>query len=870
MKKFTTKTLRTGLGAFAPLSSSLPALLTNRLVVCSQMDGAPVANYIIGTLQRVIQLNSFPALLESLRRMRDLAYVASEVVLSVEGIRADKYAIIKDEVTRYVDEVIGLTKHTSVLSSDKDFIARLIIAFEANPTAWTLYSADAEKNLHVQMSKLYTFVLSDSTPATMPVYRHDNSIAVLASSPRFAKAKKPPANSSPEQIAAWENNYQVLLNDSLTIHRLAAVKMLDHVYSLLMEKDLWYAWVSPRYDAKGTASNIERGKTLQSLALYMQGLLSYTSHFQFEGFLYMHDITKLWLQETPSLGTKTTERIALIRKHDYLGAEADVREYMSSFSASGSSPTAANFTIVPSELGDQFGLRKSMEDIKALKNTYTYRDALSQLSDLDQARYLPLISSVTVKEMDIHRTVAKLVLQGALVESEVNAVMDVLLDSIGRNTAEDTIARLKALNLRSPLYFKGLIPGYTEVTTSLVKEVKSGVLKLDGAAPDYSLAFNQYVKKNLIMKVFTSDSVTQYENFNLRQIINQDKRAKLADLFDCTFSSLLPSQYGSSSLRYKTSELATESNALENVIEALTGSRFELAVIQLRVKRLRKLWATVFSSFAIMYVNDSLINRDIFSPSDTDDSTVDLLKPVEGWGMPYGTSYTNLASKQSPLKDLNQLVKLLPGVYMKIHNTLPVVGSTLAKLNNYYSNESDVYFQANGATEAVEEWVVTPGFWNFTLFPNKSTTEVPVILFSDKFAYLNSDVFIHTDRSFEAPSTFKARQSSNVAVNQRNWPWDLAQPGLKYIVFGQYSSFESASIQDEIPESEMTKIQEKIDAKIKEDLKEEAASEQTVTNTLKSAERIATEDLNMNNPSLGHPEDLKKKAGKEDVPDGAL
>jgi len=806
----------------------------------SELDGFPVANYTIGQLQSKLDLSSYENLLESLRHIRDLAFAASRALLAVEGLRTDKYTMNQTEVVTYIDEVIAASRYPTIVEGDKDFIAGLILAFEANPTAWTLFAAEGNRNVPVQASKLYNYVLLDASANDLFVYTPNDKVVPFGTQPQYAE------QTGKRDSAKTEN----ALNDGLVLARFSACRVVDHAINLLLDQNIWYTFVSPRFDGRSTAANIERGKTLQTLALYAQGLLNYALLFNFEVFMHSVDSLSHWTDIPVHLGGRTVSNLALAREHDYFNAKQDVHDLLSSFEDSGDSSFTGKFYVLPEETMAYFGLRKALDNLDEVAAKFTYLEPMDRISDLNSGRYLPLVSSTSVAELDLRRAVSKIVILSKTISTEVDSILDILISFIGRNTAPDVIAKLRAADIYVPFRFNGTVSTSYHPMVGVDMVLRDGVLKLDSAAPRHSGAYLDYLQLHFLNRMFTGNIVMKdYPYADVRQIVNEDKAAFLRTLIGGSYRTLIPNHMAFKEYTYYPDELSSNSEQFMDLISKLIGVPYELAVMELAIPRVRMVWATVLSSFASMFVDEDVL--------DTGDGTVanNPVSPensvlVIGHGSPFGTDYSRLNEIQhkKDKEDLRPYIQIIPGVWIKFHLRIPVITRNMVRVKDQFFNHADLMFQSNGDFEEVTGWHIHDAMWHHALIPVTLKSCVPPLVFSDMFVYLNNDLYVHAQRGYKPSAAEAAREHFRVEVSKHAWSNTVLQPYIEYRTFGTYSK--SVEQSAEIPEAELAKIVKKIDESNTASLEEAKAGDATISDAANKAAEVMVSEVNLVNNTI--------------------
>lgn len=827
MKRLTRNAHVNRAAVIASLDSKRPQLFSARLAIISRMSGYPYPLHSIGRLQKTIKLDSFQSLLSSLKQAGNIAHATAEVIESMDGTKVDKYQMDRTEIVAYVTNITEATNTYEFSENEIDLIAHLVTSFEANPSAWMLKGGDGEDDLHSQILNLYREVLDKAEGSNLPVFNsHDNKICKFIDLPqnRERTKKKGKAKAKKEADGADTIEADDVINTEIVLYRYASVRVIDHVYQLLLDKDAWYHFVSPRVKADVT-NNLERAKSLRLFSVYCHNLLVYYQFFAIESFLKAYDLVQKWVMHFPPLDAQTTQDLeGLIRKYDMLNAQRDVDSLLDSFSSSGEVDLGA--LVFPSEFIANYGLANTVKSISDKAGDFSLVGDLSNLGDLDQPKYLPLITGVSASALDITYQVSEVVLIGKIVSEEVRKTVAVLLPSLTGSASENTVDRFKSLNVSASLPFK--IPHATswQVDAGVEKGISGGVLKLDSASPLFSSEYHSFVREKLRFKLITDRLVSSmYSGFTSPQLIDSDKAAHLRSIMNYQWRTMAPDFMVAGDRYYTQASIAATSSDIKSLIESLSGLNYETVIIEMSLPHIRAVWATYFSGFALLYVDRNLANSVTLLDTNTqlavsDAGSYDL---VQGHGKPWGTEYSSLEQLQGTLTDETKLIHLGRGMYLRLLTKVPLITDDLRRNELFYSQEAVSYFSSNSKFAEVSRWVFTEGLFNFALFPMPRTHFVPDVKFTPKYAYVTQALFISTELFYKPSAPDKAREVYDLAYTETEWKDEKRQYFLTYRHFGPYMK-PAASVQvDEIDDT-VTEAVKKIEQSIKADEQQQSES----------------------------------------------
>lgn len=811
MLKISQKTQPSSAAVIIPLKGKLSQLYDARVSLISNMNGYPSAIHVIGRLQRQLDTSNYKNLLISIKKIRDLVKITADVIDSMEGVKVDKFQINRTEIAAYVENVTANLNSFKPSPEDVDLISHLITSYEANTGAWLLQGSEKTNDLHLNFKGLYETVLKSDDGYDLPVYApHLDEITSLGTLPQFAsKVKKA---GSKEGVLSKDTS----ADSAQTLYKLAATRIIDHVYQLLMDREIWYSFVSPRAKAE-IASNLERSKSLKVFSLYLQSLLSYNQFFMLETFMKGYELVQDWITYFPPLEASTTHRLDnIVRPHDILNAKDDVDHLFRSFSGSGTQTLAKKLIIFPNELVSSFGITDAIRRINDASIAFSIAADFKDAGDLDDKKYMPLLSGVATADFNISHDLAKVILIGKMVSGEIDKALADLVPALVRGSSKSTIETLKGLSLKAKLAF--VIPHALQwhVTRGVHKCIEGGKLTLDSAAPQFSWAYHEHIRKNFKLKMATDDQIVKsYPLFQDTQIIDRDKAAEYRELIGYNWKSLVPDHWQEGASIYTEAMLKSDPSVARLLIETLSGKNFEIAIRELGVEHLRKIWATYLSSFALLYIDDTITNSKKRNAGDP----YQLPILIEGHGKPYGTNYNSLANKQKAITQESDFVTLAEGVYLRILNVIPVVVDDLSIDAHFFAEHPTMYFASNSQTIEVKQWVLDESLLNLCLVPVSQVPQVPPTMFTNKYAYLTAELFMNMDLYFKPAIAEEAREVIDVHLTVKDWPYDKSGYFLKYKTFGSYgadiSNIEVAE-ETELVADAINKIEKAIDKDYKE------------------------------------------------------
>jgi len=832
------------------------------------MSGYPVPRYAIGRLRAAIKLNSAEELLKSIKYLADLTNLTAQVIESMDATNPNKYQINRTDILTYIEQLTKSAVDVKLTDEDRDIIAQLITASEANPDNWTLAGMkDGKDSVHAKMYALYRSVLIDGDDGDLPIHDPDtNEIVKLGVLPMFEKAKqkkKKKAENEPDAKPEDANESDHLSNTAV-IHRYALCRVIDHIYQLLMDKDTWYAFVPPRKTVDIT-SNIERAKGLRVFSIYLQSLLTYNQFFGLEMYLQSYEVLQKWIAAFPALETETLNKIeATIRAHDYLNAKADAEQLFKSLSSLADRELACN--VFPTEYMSGFGLRKKINAVESVIDQMEFPATIDAMAELNRPQFLPILSGGIVAKFDVAYDLATLLIRNRVVDGVVTSALRGLIPSLTRGSSTSSLTGLKNLNIRCLLPFEIPHTVSYSIMAGADKGITGNKLMLDSGAPDYCYGYHEFLRTNMKFSLALDTAIpAAYPNFELGFIVDDDRAKHLREITERDWRSMKPSFMGSGVRADAGVDICNTIEATKAFIEDMTLDNYEIAIRILTVAADREMLATYFSAFGLLYQvkGDQMEIEQAWAfaeKADPDNTVKRNYELITGYGKPYGATYAGLEALQGPLDPDTRLVPLGFGLYLRFLKFMPVPSFTYSvDAKSWYGDRPLVYFAHNQAKMEITKLVPSEGLWNFALQPIKTNRMVPKTIVTPRYAYPNTHLYINFDALLKPSQPTQAREVIQLPIQETTWSLDRQDFWARYVHFGAYSTAK-AGIGDADEAAKVADTIKKIEEEQKKDEREAANSSEGAGTAVKTA---ATE---MKNDA----DEAAKKAAKKEVDDDEL
>lgn len=780
------------------LVDKFPNLLTARRIQISRMQGYPVSVHTIGRIQRKIDLSDITSLMTSLLSLRDMIRVAINVIEAYEGIDAKKFTFTRTEVLLEVKNTAKSMGLSELPEDDLTLIGELILSYESNPDSWDLHGVDGEANLHMRFLELYQKLLTSSDHAEWPYFlATGEQIIKLGDAPAFKGSKR----LSETQVASVA-----------TIHRLALTRMVDHVYQLQMDKNIWALFIPPRGEAS-LQSNKERAKGLRLFGLYIQSLLTYPIFFGLEMFLHAFDQIKGWLYAFGPLPDVVQHQLENdVRSKDLLGAKQDVQHLVTSLAPQPGDLLVKRPFVFIRELMGQYGFLKQYDELERKAASITLNADLKDLTVLRGPKFSGLLEGSAISSFAIMTNITNQIVGRDVIVETIKAAAASVIPAMQRFFSPEIADNLLGLGLKASLPFE-LPNAYSfDPSRSVANEVHQGKISLDSAVLPHSEDVNHYIRERVSFKLMTGKEIIRgyysqggFEGTKTdRSILDRDVAKRLVDTLSITGKTLVPATWGTGRRTWSPLDVSNSVSNVRNLLEELTGKSIELLRKQLFSDHFRQLLATQFSSFALLYIDPTKAN-DLFDQTgyptyESEVAGVSFVPEqallVQGFAKPYGLAYDELDLLQGPLAadDLgNSLIYMGSGVWLRFLKVIPSISTDLT-YTDYYNGHFYCHCKANGGKISVSRWVIDDPMLNMVRFPAPTVARVPDSVMTDAFGYINGRVHLDLSTHHEQPSPTPGRESYAIVAHEHQWTSEILRTRLKFITFGPYAATTASAL----------------------------------------------------------------------------
>lgn len=795
------------------LSHQLHKMVYARSLAYMGLSGYPVGAHIITHFQESIALNSVEDMLKSLIKLRGTARLASDVLNVIPLARIDRYQLVQNEIADYIRSSAAVYLTGTPDPSQIALAAYAITSSEAQDSAWTLdFSTKAADNRFVKLHKLYKSVaagiegprkvvdLSQPSPALAgdagkALYVASpslDSVVPITDLPRIKEAIRMArvqlaSVKKEEEAAALSEALNSEIAGYQTLYAFGLLHIIDHIAMLLTDMKCWSLFVSPRKSVD-PGQNLERAKSLRLLATYIDSLLLYPHILAIELVRETYDKLQTFIAAMPPLDPHIVKNYeATVRQFDVYNARNMAQQLVNCYDQADST-YHTDVTVFPAELMSFYGVGSTIEDADAKLKALNLPNAVKTLADLNDEKgklnYLLLSQPLGVTNLITDFTTA-MSLSSAMVEP-LQSAQSLVLNATTRSFSEETLRRLKDCQFNVPFPYTSLIPLSRTVDTYTEAEFSGGKLYCRPGAPLRTLEFERDMRRKHVNTMFTSRSL-KFRSASF--IINDDQRKRFEGWLGTCYPGMIPITHGYGAESYATSILeSTDDTAREHVrrlFTTLSGQSFEMVTRTIANEYIRKIWATNLSSFALLYVDE--LATGTLKPQDSENFGGKATL-VEGFGLPYGMSYTALAGLQGKL-DPSAYIPIGDNAWFVMLRTIPMPNGTLNIAEKFVDNTPFYYYPAgNDRISDIKEWVFAKPLWNFALAEFKLTYPDVKTLLDRRFIYLAEALYLETNLLYTQTKSDDAPYTIATSLSTRKWPYDKQQYFLEYVCFGDYTS----------------------------------------------------------------------------------
>lgn len=807
--------------AFIDLDSTVSHSITGRVAALSTLSGYPTGSHVVGRVQNQFDLSSYANLLTSLIRLRNLARLAGDILYTSLEAKVDRQVFVRTELLAYVNQQAAIYGFTTLTTDDKDLIAYMIASNEAVDNAWILdFTPLVTSNRISIFSNLYKDMGSPSitslsygkksgefslvSKTNLAIYnpQADNisNIENLSGVKKLALSiLRDPSNPDEQSRFAHE------VDNLERTHRVYGTRVLDHVFMLLMDTDIWDQFITPR-SKTDKPTNEERAKGLKLLASYLHSLLMFPHMMEIQCFFAVYEKLERDFVHFPTIPAHLmTDYQTIVKGHDYIDVAGDVAKLMSSSDFSNDPVIKTNCSVFFKEFVTPYGLDVVLDKIVTKMRAITGPVALPNLSALTDPKYSYLLYSHPAEDFNVIYDVFERLKVTDLVSMQIQQAVAAIMPGLDRYFSGAQGPGLARLNCRVPFdIVPNMLPIYNP-TITVDNEINASGVKIDLNCLPHTRDIRSFIRG----KLYTLETATiQANHFSdtPRVLINRVLATKLENQLKKGWNSMLPTEIYHGTTKWKSETIATDANTLKALFESITGMNMTLIRREIGNPYTAQLFATYFSSFMTLYMFDS-------KPAKGWDPVALKFGLVHGYGKPYGTTYVSLSAMQ-PIPKPDDLIEITPGVYALIHKEIPLPIDVIAPQETFDIPLPHYIFAANSVTLPVTEWVMAEPMFHFSLlFLGKIKDRTIDAIFDKRFGYMADSIVLYDDSAWDF-SVVDRKAPYNISATAREWNREKIHLFLQYKTFGTYFSGIPAVAAPETLASTVA-LTEKVEAELK-------------------------------------------------------
>lgn len=876
MKVLRSHALPKQLTAFRSLQYDLQAGLDCRTMLLARAKGYPTPGHVIARAQSLLNLSSIQELKEGILKLRDVAQYASEILMTIPQLKVERHLLRTSEVQSYISDNKEDYGYSHLSDEDVKLASYFILSSEMLEAAWMLdQHPQTEMNRITIFHKLYHSLrgsrLSDVEVvkggagykpkfSSMPsVYLTDTnkigSLNDLSSVSRIMRGI----------VADKSGDAGDLITRALkredTILRIADLRLIDHVFCLLMSPDVWNLFI-PHRAKSDPAHNEERAKGLELLAGYLHSLLLIPHFLRTELFKQGYEQYESWLGNMPFIPADIQRNYAeIVSKYDVLGIAEEVKGMYSKADNKGDKMVDSDIHVFFTEFAHLYNIDEAYAkaDAASVKDT---KILFSDLQLLRDNKYNHILLSHPLGKFDMSRDIQQAVLDSEVYRHTMNDAFSMITHGVGKYLQESVISRINSAGFRVPFDMHQALP----VTPN--HSQASGAV-LDGNKYQhryFSMSYNYDTEYRLNHEFLYSvtNSRSLVSKFPSNVCIDRGTAAKTRVLVGREWKSLYPSSLVMGDRSIELSVLRNSKREMEQLFEYLSGQHFELIRRNLFSPYTREIWATALSSFALLLLKDTagvgVEKKEAKNPLSVGSGL--SYQMVPGFGMPYGKTYEDLMRIQKFTND--DVIDLTDEVAIVLLNRYPMPESNLA-ITQLAHNRQYYYCPGNGSHVEIKRLCYDDSMLHYHLRPVDSMIDAITVFFDKIYAYNNDALVLQPDIAMKLQNNSEEKYGWSIPFSDKDWQLKKNVAFVEYAALPPYGKVTAVISPSDAPAESVTKLVTEMEKSIK---KAEA-------DTVVATEEDTKAQLEVSIPTLGKtgsapaPKREKKKTEGKKEDEGA-
>lgn len=868
------------------LSDVLEKAVHERLLALSRLDAVPRASQAMGLLTSKLNLSNLEELKKSLILVRRIADLTSKFMKANLATKVDRHQLQPSQIQTVLEALAPQLGYNGLPDQDEIISTAVVLVLSVEgvaTTQWTLTRLPSESdNLIIQLTNLYKTFQSSVSPTIkyepgnpainvppsvttnenygMYMMQDDDVVTTsllelmalnsvetgaVASALAASLASMP---DEPTRVAAIASKQQ-LLSNHLVIQQLADLRLIDHIFSLLMTPKVWDSFLPARTITDVSAA-LDRANTLADLAGYCQSLLNLP--FFLKTGIYMETYASVvkWQGTSYALsGTLLTDIENFITDYDVLSTIPDARDLFTVFSDKVAGIPDSSVTSIYKEIINIVASGKLDSSIKNASPIILKTSDLQQFRDADYMKILtnaPADKVALLFNLEQHLNTTF---------RYVSVMKDLTVTSRSKAypyLSNRVMASLMALNLRPVFkWCSNIHPGVNVLEHG--PRMLSNVIGVNESTLNISATELNAIRST---ELFTIQTAANYvQNYGkVRWLFDTYTAANLRKDIGFDYRSWMPGELSAPGAMLYLDTIVRDYDIMNSIFEHVMSSSKNTIAHQLQSEIMQTTFATYICSFALFFIKEK--------GSDT-------LIPVNPAGKPWGISMTELSALNPVSPKSSSFVKRAHPILLERNATddekaeckfwvrfidklpIPTTDLTLTKFSSFHS-----YYQFKGRTSTkpveVTTLVRSEGLLHYAGLPPYPLRDVSAdnVFFDKIYSYKPAALLIQMDPIY-SPQESTSTDTFVSVPTEVGWEGEQYDATLRFLRYGTYVPVDG-SVQT--PQSELTDL-----------LKELHSTEKKIT---KEGAQAATETT-----SVGSME--KKISGEADhtvkfVSDGAL
>jgi hypothetical protein len=792
------------------IKDSLTAAFNLRAQVIPQMSGYPVPMGVVAMARRLLNFSSLNSLKEGIMSLRDCARFASDLLATLRIIKVERLQFDLNQIYTYAQSHASEMGYHGIAGDETKLYlsSYLIVSSELIDNAWNLSVTSEVDNPLIHILKLYDQLRAPSGAYTVTISEPKGALEVAfagGTSPKYffpesgaleplhaiafnrdelgELYKQGVAITDSKKRAAFENTLADRLKDEAAIYRLADMRLIDHMFDLFMDTDVWNSFITKR-QISAEEANDQRGDGLKMFAAYLQSLLLYPHIFRYELFKESYSIVERWHGNLPAVSSSVmTNYENLISAYDFLKAKEDVVSLLKSYEVDKDVNTGTKVIPMFKEVMQIYGLEDKVKELETIKVPGVL--AVSDLSTLASPEVQPVLQSFPLAEFRLSEDIVSRLSKRERFKEVTSATYNLLAPGYNRWFNPTVNANIRALGLTCSFPFHAYISGSVYFDKGYSPRFQRGKYGFRYNAI-YASALANYDVSRYLDRDGLKPTV-MYKMMSARELktlfpdppiaIDIEIGDKIRKVMNRTWQSMYPATLTDSARMMKVGILLSDDLQFQRLFETMSNQSYEFIKREMEIPEVRKIWATFLSSFALLYHRNSASSNWTMSAGDA---------------YPYGLTFGALETLQN--FDLSKDVKALPGlpnVGIALLKKFPTPGFELA-LGTYGYGEPYYYYKGvgNGNAKEITYVVWDEGCLHYGLRPVATIGEEAYskYYFDKGFAYANDTFIMQINSRFHFDSGLVNEEQTSIALTERAWKNEIVSSFVKYIMFGKYST----------------------------------------------------------------------------------